>query len=147
MDPSAVQMDLSATVRHPSQDAYAYFADGAYHIQPEVQGNALRVGITAQALEDVLSRMTLTEDGPCRATLELTDYDCYEPPAVTVENEALTITPCSGRRPRVRPSRSTSPGQPQTLEVAPLLSLDAEGRLLVDETALTAQISPVGRCL
>ena len=139
--PSAVQMDLSATVRHPSQDAYAYFADGAYHIQPEVQGNALRVGITAQALEDVLSRMTLTEDGPCRATLELTDYDCYEPPAVTVENGSFDYNAMLREETEGKTITVNLPGQPQTLEVAPLLSLDAEGRLLVDETALTAQIS------
>ena len=141
LDPSAVQLDLSVTVRHPSQDAYAYFADGAYHIQPEVQGNALRVGITAKALEDVLSRMTLTEDGPCRATLELTDYDCYEPPAVTVENGSFDYNAMLREETEGKTITVNLPGQPQTLEVAPLLSLDAEGRLLVDETALTAQIA------
>lgn len=140
-DPAAVQMDLSGTVRHPSQNAYVYFADGAYHTQPEVQGNALRPGVTAQALEDVLSRMTLTEDGPCRATLELTDYDCYEPPAVTVENGQFDYAAMLREETAGKTITVNLPGQSQVLEVTPLLSLDEEGRVMVDEAALTGQIA------
>lgn len=141
LETAVVENDLAKTARAPSQDAYAYFRDGAYHIQPEVQGNTLRDGVVQEALSDVLRQTTIPEDGPARVTVELTDYDCYIPPAVT---EAEGTFDCAALLREATADMTITvnlPGQQQTLAVAPLVSLDAENRLVIDEAALAQQIA------
>ncbi len=82
-DPSAVLEDLAQAPRTPAQNAYAYFQGGAFQIRPERPGSELdeasiRAALTAQA--------AALEIPGGKAALELTDFDCYLPPEITVEN-------------------------------------------------------------
>lgn len=141
LETAVVDNDLAKTTRTPSRDAYAYFLDGAYHIQPEVQGNTLRVGAVQAALSDALGQMTIPEDGPARVTVELTDYDCYTPPAITQETGRFDFAALLREATADMTITVNFPGQQQVLTVAPLLSLDAENRLVIDEDALKQQIA------
>ena len=53
--------------RHPSEDAYAYLENGAFHIQPEVQGNVLKDRLAVTVFTGLLSGAQVPVDSPLRS--------------------------------------------------------------------------------
>lgn len=96
----AVEQDLAKIERHPSEDAYAYLENGAFHIQPEVQGNVLKGRLAVTVFTGLLSGAQVPMDAPLRLSVELTDYDCYIPRLSPRRTAASTTLPSSRRPPR-----------------------------------------------
>lgn len=142
-DAEVVLRDLRAVPREAAQDAYLSFSDGAYHIHPEVPGTILREDEVRSALRQFVAGLSLTAD-TADAAFELTDCACYVPPEVTVENAGFDFKAALAES--VSDLRVTVDfhGQTETLEKEPLaalLSVDGDGRLLVDGAALEHLIS------
>ena len=141
LETTVVDHDLAKTARTPSRDAYAHFLDGGFVVEAEVQGNTRRDGVVREALSATLAQMTIPEDGPATAQVELTDFDCYIPPAVTKAEGSFDCAALLQETTADMTITVNLPGQQQVLQVAPLLSLDENNRLVIDEVALAQQIA------
>ncbi len=139
-DAGAILRDLSKSPRSAAQDAFAVFDGGGYRIEPETQGNELREQTVRAALRESLQGAALTPDAPLTRSFELTDCDCYLPPELCAETadfdyNALLQEDAAGLEITIG-----FLGQTETLTIAPLLSADAQGRVLVDTAALNARL-------
>lgn len=137
-DAEAILRDLRAAPREEAQNAYLSFEDGAYHVHPEVPGTILRDDVVLSALRQFAAGLSLTVDAS-DASFELTDCACYVPPEVTVENAGFDFRASLANDISDMCVTVNFHGQTETLEkesLAALLSVDAEGRLSVDGTAL-----------
>lgn len=137
----AVELDLAKTERHPSEDAYAYLEDGAFHIQPEVQGNELKDRLVVTVLTGLLSGAQVPMDSPLHLTVELTDYDCYIPPVVTASDGRFDYAKLLQEATQDMTIPVNLPGQTLSIQVAPLVSADDTGKITLDEEGLKAQIA------
>ena len=140
LDTAAVWADLQKTERTPARDACAYFARGAYHIEPEVPGTELRTDVVENALRQYAAQMEITVDAPAAVTLELSSLDCYVLPEVTVANagfdwDAMLRDDTAALEIPVELLDHT-----ETLDAAALLSVDEAGSLTVDEAQLDASL-------
>ena len=137
----AVEQDLAKIERHPSEDAYAYLENGAFHIQPEVQGNVLKDRLAVTVFTGLLSGAQVPVDSPLRLSVELTDYDCYIPPVVTASDGSFDYAALLQEATQDMTIPVNLPGQTLSLQVAPLVSTDGTGKITLDEEGLKAQIA------
>ncbi len=135
--------DLDAVPREAAQDAYIAFADGAYHIMPEVPGTMLRTDAVQDAFAQFIAAQTLAADTP-DARFELTDYDCYVPPQITASYAGFDFRDALAHDLADLQITVAFHGQAETLTpdmLASLLSAGADGRLSVDDAALDKLLS------
>ncbi len=142
-DPSPVLSGLAAVPREPAQDACLSFSDGAYQINPEVSGTVLRGDAVRDALARFVSALAVSRDAP-DAAFELTECDCYVPPEITVENAGFDFQKALADDLAEMSVTVEFHGASETLAgeaLAALVSVDGDGRLLVDGGALDALIA------
>ena len=135
----AVFADLEAAERRPAVDAHTAFADGAYHIVAEEAGTELRLEPIEAALREAAAAVTVGVDGVEPVSVELTELDCYVQPTQTAEAMQVDYQTLLEADLANLSLSLDFQGVVETLDPAQYVSVDADGKLQVDEAALTAQ--------
>ena len=144
-----VVSDLEAVSRLPAQDAYMDFDGEKFVVVDEVPGNELQLETVRAALREQAAGLTVDTGAPQNVSLELTDLaDCYVPPEVTAENTDFDFEELL--REKIQGVSYTIDlnleGQTEiskliklsTKELAPLVSVDKNDEVRVDEEKLEA---------
>ncbi|MCQ2419894.1 MAG: L,D-transpeptidase, partial [Clostridia bacterium] len=83
---ACIMQDLQAVERTPAQDANVTFENSTYTLHPEVPGNELREDVILGAINACAEDLQFSTTESSHVSLEITDYDCYRQPQITVEN-------------------------------------------------------------
>ncbi len=128
---------LDRTPRAAAQDAYPVFsADaGAYEIVPAQPGTELARDPIAQALLSAVSGAAVSSEAADTRSFELTDCDCYLPPAVTEQAE-FDYAALLQRDAKDLVIELDLLGQTQRLQLSHYIYADTDGRIQVDEDKL-----------
>ena len=151
-DAAAVLADLRSVKRTAAADAYTALEDGVYTVHAEVPGDELNESAVLDGLRAAAASLAVTADGPVDASFELTSVDCYKQPGITTQT--LRDTPDSLFRAalaeleiKVSFNKDTAqflPHGEETLtshELASIVDLDPDGKVVVDETVLGEKVS------
>ena len=141
LDITAPQRDLALVQRDPSEDAYLYFENGAFHICPEVQGNTLQPGVVEALFREGLADCAVTAAKPLQISLDLTDLDCYEPPQVLADSDTFDYAAKLQEFTQNFQISISLPGSSFVLQAAALLSVDEAGTLIIDEDGLRQEVT------
>ena len=140
LDPTVVMADLERIDRTSAVDAYAFYQDGAYLIEPEAAGTELNMDRVATLLRLTLEGQIIDDTAPRTWSLEIADGDAYVRPEVTKEDDfdyaELLERDSAGLTVTVELL-----DQEETLEIAPLLRVDDRGLVSVDRDALEQIVS------
>lgn len=144
-DPAAVMTDLNQIARSPAQNAYAYFKNGAFCISQEIPGSeldeaAVRSALAAQAAE--------LEIPGGQTALELTDFNCYLQPEITVANGGFDFDAMLAQSLADMTVTLRFHHDQVTLtaeDLAALVQADSGGRLEIQQPALDALTSQLAQ--
>ena len=139
--------DLAAVQRKPAQDAYMDFDGEKFVVVDEVPGTQLQWEPVRAALKTAASGLTVDANAPGNATFDVTGVpDCYAAPAVTAENGSFDFNELLQEK-ILGVSYTIDlnlEGQTDgkkivklaTKELAPLVSVDEDGSVKIDEEKL-----------
>ncbi len=144
LDVSSVLLDLSKEIRVPAKDAGAYFENGAYRIRPEEYGTELQAANVAQALQLAVTGYVVSYAAPGQIQFEVTSCDAYVQPQVTMETGDFDFAAYLQRDAANFTIPVTFMGHSMTLEAAPLLSVDEQGKIVVDQLGLKRVVADWG---
>lgn len=142
-----VLQELQAVPRFSSENAYVEFENGEFQIYPEICGNELQTDVITQQLSAQLSALTVDTSGPANLRFELTDYDCYLLPDVTVADSLFDFEGMLEESLRHMNVHVSFHGKTESLgfeDLSKLLTVSASGDILILEDALQELVSGWG---
>ena len=139
LDLNPVLRDLYAMPRRAPENAYVEFEDGAFLVHEEVEGTMLQEENVCSALTQSLTGLVVNDGEPAQVRVELTDFDCYVRPELTVENTYFDFAAMLEDSAKAMTVTVDFHGQTETLDgeqLADLLSVSAKGSIQVETEAL-----------
>ncbi|MBP3634150.1 MAG: L,D-transpeptidase [Oscillospiraceae bacterium] len=140
LDMSAVMKDLDAVTRQAPVDAYIDYADGSFFVRDEVPGTKLEDDAVRTAVLSTVQTLAADTSAAGKATVELTEHDCYVQPKVTAENGTFDFAERLTDAAKSMTVTVNFQGKKEVLtgaSVEKLLSVTDKGQVLVDEDALS----------
>lgn len=134
-DVSAILLDLNKEIRRSAKNAYAFFENGAYVIQPEIPGTQLEEDVVEGVLRRAISESLITPGSAAAVKIEVTQWDIYREAEITGESSfdyrALLAEDADGV---VIPVKLLN--QERELEVSAAVQTDETGVVQADQKAL-----------
>lgn len=138
---SPVLLDLSKEIRVPPQNAYAHLVDGAYVVEPEVPGTQLDDTGVSRAIQTEVSQAVITDREPLRMELEIAECDAYRTADITADNADFDYVALLEQDAADVQISIQMLDQIVQLDAAPLVSVNADGIVQVDRTALEQMVA------
>ena len=143
----SIMQDLLAVERTPAQNAYVSLDHNTYTLHPEQPGNELREDVVLDAILSSAQALQFSETESSHLTLEITDYDCYRQPEITVENGNFDFSEMLAEK--VSQMRITVDFSEGVEEIGPelirkLLYLDSKNTVCIHEDQVAGTVKAWG---
>lgn len=136
LDVSGVLLDLAKEIRYSAKNAYAYFENGAYAIEPETAGTMLNNEVVARALQLAMTGYVVTADAPGQITFEVSDCDPYLTAEVTAAEGKFDYAALLQRDAEGVTIPVSLLDKTENLQVSQVISVDENGVVRADRAAL-----------